>query len=233
MSQSFHLLQVQRIDTQIDRVDQRLSEISMVINSDQRTQDAAAVVNNREKENISQQKIVKRIEQEIDSFRLKLQQNEHNLYSGKIRFPKELQDLQKEADSLRNTINRLEDNLLDEMIKLEETQANLDSSREEEQNIKAKVISEHSILLGERSRLTEDRERLIVERKAAKDQVTPDNLVIYDSLRKKKRGMAVAAIVDSACTACGSELTPAEYQAARSPTQTVFCPSCGRIIYAG
>ena len=233
MSQSFHLLQVQRIDTQIDRIDQRVSEITTIINSDLRVQEASSVVKNREKDHLSQQKIVKRIEQEIESFRLKLQLNEHNLYSGKIRVPKELQDLQKEADALRTTINRLEDNLLDEMIKLEETQVALAASREEEQNIQAKVISEHSILNGERSRLTEDRERLLVERTAAKDQVTPDNLAIYDSLRNKKRGMAVAAIVDSACSACGSELTPAEYQAARSPTQTVFCPSCGRIIYAG
>ncbi|MFN2235225.1 MAG: C4-type zinc ribbon domain-containing protein [Anaerolineales bacterium] len=47
-----------------------------------------------------------------------------------------------------------------------------------------------------------------------------------------RAGVAVAKVEDRACKACGSTLTASLNQAARSPSQIVFCDSCGRILYA-
>ncbi|MGZ9220523.1 MAG: C4-type zinc ribbon domain-containing protein [Anaerolineales bacterium] len=37
---------------------------------------------------------------------------------------------------------------------------------------------------------------------------------------------------DGSCAACGTTLTPSQQQIARSTSQLIYCPSCGRILYA-
>jgi predicted nucleic acid-binding Zn-ribbon protein len=58
-------------------------------------------------------------------------------------------------------------------------------------------------------------------------------LEMYENLRQQKRGVAIAEISDNACAACGTTLTAALQQSARSATTLTHCPSCGRILYAG
>jgi predicted nucleic acid-binding Zn-ribbon protein len=63
-------------------------------------------------------------------------------------------------------------------------------------------------------------------------QVGDDLLSLYDALRSKKKGIAVSKIEDQMCSVCGSTLTPAECQSAKSRIDIISCPTCGRILYA-
>jgi predicted nucleic acid-binding Zn-ribbon protein len=63
--------------------------------------------------------------------------------------------------------------------------------------------------------------------------VAAEHLQAYERISQLRRGVAVAEISDNACRACGTVLTAAQQQNARHTAQLVFCPSCGRILYAG
>jgi hypothetical protein len=76
-------------------------------------------------------------------------------------------------------------------------------------------------------------ERLREEREASVNPVDATLLEKYDELRRIKRGVAVTNINDNACSACGSTLTAALQQSAKSSQQLTYCPSCGRILFAG
>ena len=76
-------------------------------------------------------------------------------------------------------------------------------------------------------------DRLETERQAVVASISSDTLKLYERLRQQKRGLAVTTAKDASCDTCGATLTAAEWQLARSPGQMSYCPSCGRILYAG
>jgi len=90
----------------------------------------------------------------------------------------------------------------------------------------------HRLLIEELSTLMRNLERLQAERQAAVSDLAGQSLEIYDGLRSRRRGIAVAEVSDGSCGACGTNLTAALQQSARSTSQVAYCPSCGRILYA-
>jgi uncharacterized protein len=233
MSQSFHLFNLQKLDIQIGKAEQRLLEIQKLINQDDRVATTQLVHDQLFTELRQVQQNLKQIEFEVETKRVKLEQSEANLYSGRVKIPKELQDLQNEVSAIKRSLNTLEDQQLDIMLVVEGLTADLENSTVNLEKVKAKVSEDQAGLNGERRQLTNELDRLHIERAAISNQITRENITKYDLLRKNKRGIAVVSLTDNACMACGSTLTPAESQAARSPSIIVLCPSCGRIVYSG
>jgi uncharacterized protein len=99
--------------------------------------------------------------------------------------------------------------------------------------VQAHSASQSAALLGEQDTLHREVTRLDSERQAVAVAIPPSDIELYNHLRKNKRGVAVAVVSEESCLACGAGLTPAECQSARSPSQLVYCSSCGRILYAG
>src|SRR5574340_151266 len=233
MSQGFHLFQLQKIDAQLDQGVARALEIKNKIEADTRILDQQRLVDEAEKELATEHSHLKRIEQDTAARRIKLEQSESSLYGGKVRAPKELQDLQNEAAGLKRTISALEDQELEVMIKVEEAQMRLNAVKQQLSAVTAEVATENAALAGESGMLQSLTEKLKIERSVVLNQIDPNFLAEYERLRKAKRGIAVASMVDDACSGCGTVLTPADRQAARSPSSVFHCPSCSRIIYAG
>jgi hypothetical protein len=233
MSHSFHLYQLQKIDTQLDQGAARILEIKTKIDSDRRVQDAQTLVDESLAGLKAAQAQLTKIEQETAAKRMKLEQSESSLYGGKVKIPKELQDLQHEVSSLKRVISGLEDQQLEAMMKVEEDQAKCESAGKHLVRIQGESASDHAVLAGENGMLAALMERLQIERAAIVSQVDPVFLEEYARLRKNKRGVAVATLSEDTCSACGSLITAAERQIARSPTQVSHCPSCGRFLYGG
>jgi len=60
--------------------------------------------------------------------------------------------------------------------------------------------------------------------------VTPVVLREYERLRKARRGVAVADVVEGRCTACHIAVRPQFMQELRRGDKVMFCESCGRIL---
>jgi len=233
MNEAFHLSRLQKMDTQVDQIDARLAEIQTVLDNDaevQRAQNAYAAAEQRLRE---ARKALKIAEDAVQSQRVKIDLNQSALYGGRVRNPKELQDLQNESAALARHLSALEDGQLEAMMALEDAEQQFASASAVLQKTQADFATRSAALIGERSRLQKDRERLLAEREPTASQIAPNYIDIYNRLRQQKRGVAVAGIEESCCTACGSELPPMDWQAARSPNKVVYCASCGRILYAG
>jgi len=233
MSHSFHLLQLQKIDSQIDQGSARIREINAKIDGDQRVQDAQSRLSAAQAALKAAEAGLKKIEQESAAKQVKLEQEEATLYGGKVKVPKELQDLQHEVASIKRAIAVLDDQQLDAMMLVDETQTICEAAQHELIRAQSEFASDHAVLRGESGMLASLSDRLLAERAAVVSQVPTATLEAYDRLRKNKRGVAVATISDNGCSACGTELTAADRQTARSPIQEFHCPSCGRFIYGG
>lgn len=233
MNPAFQLSRLQKIDTELDQISQRQQEINRLIQDQTIVDDVKSRLDATDDELKSCLNVLKGIEDKNSQLQTKLQEDEHALYGGKIRLPRELQDMQNEIASLKKQISSQDEEQFNTMMlvdDLEKKRSVIQGELREAQSIFATRVSG---LKGENSGLEKKKENLLTERNAAVQNLDDGSLQKYESLRKTKRGLAVALVSDQACTACGSTLTPADWQAARSPQHLVQCTSCGRILYAG
>jgi uncharacterized protein len=233
MNQSSQLFQVQKIDTALDQTNARLSEIARILESDKSVQTAQERVSSATHHLHLARRSLTSIEDAVQAVQIKTQTSEASLYGGKIRNPKELQDLQVEIAALKRRTASLEDEQLEAMLVVEDAESELTEANKNLTKVKAVFAGQQSSLIGEQSQLTKIAERLQSERNATIQSILPENINLYERLRKQKRGLAVVLIEDDTCSGCGSSIRPAERQLARSPSQMLPCSSCGRILYAG
>ena len=233
MSQAFHLAQLQKIDTELDQIQSRMAEIDQILSTNELLDQAKEAEQIAKKNIKTAQKSIQQTEEAIQKHRIKMETSEAALYGGKIRNPKELQDLQNEILSLKKIISALEDEQLDYMLTLEEFEKQQNITANNLIQAEADTANRLAGLMGEKSQLLRTKERLITEKEATLPQIPAEDLTLYNHLRKQKRGLAVSSVEDGGCTGCGSALRPAEIQSAKSPSQLVLCSTCGRILYAG
>ncbi|MCG2783664.1 MAG: C4-type zinc ribbon domain-containing protein [Anaerolineae bacterium] len=232
MSHTLGLYRLQQVDSRIDQANTRLEAIRAVLENDSAILAARVILESAEKNLHEAEKALRASEAASESQRIKLEQVGASLYGGKIQNPKELQDLQNDLASLKRHLATLEDTQLEAMLEIEAAREARQAAELEMNKVEARVISQNASLKGERESLLNSLENLNAERSATYNTISPALLEKYESLRIKRRGLAVTTISDNACDACGSGLTPAQAQAVRMAVQLVECPSCGRILFS-
>ncbi|QRN83617.1 hypothetical protein JR338_02350 [Chloroflexota bacterium] len=232
MSESLNLYRLQKLDTQIDRIESRLKEIDQALSDDRRVRKAQSTLKKAEEAANKAKAALKQIEDQVGDTRLKRKISQASLFSGKIKNPKDLQDLQMESEALARYIVKLEDQQLEAMIANESADEAHVKAEKALLQAKGTAAEENASLLGEKTALDEELDKALREKEAVLQGVSEANLALYQKLRKSKRGTAVAAITDGGCSICGQSLTPAEMQTVRSGSNLVFCPSCGRILFS-
>jgi uncharacterized protein len=233
MSQPFKLYRLQQIDSQIDQTRARLHETDVALNDSTEVRQAEAAKVEMDHVLYKARQVLRGVEEEVKAVQQKLEQTESTLYGGKVRNPKELQDLQKENAALKRQISALEDHQLEEMMAVEEAENKLRQAAAFLDEIQNKDRVQKTSLTDIKASQVKELERMESERQATASTISGDDLQIYDQIRKQKRGVAVSKVSDNACSSCGSTLTPSQIQAASSPNQLSRCSFCGRILYTG
>ncbi|MDR3575129.1 MAG: C4-type zinc ribbon domain-containing protein [Anaerolineaceae bacterium] len=233
MNQAFNLFRLQKIDTQLDQINGRLAEIGHILATDETLRQAEEDLKTAKNKLFIMQQSLKQKEEEVLAQRIKIETAESSLYGGKVRNPKELQDLQVDVASLKKRLSILEDEQLDIMVAVELSETEFGQTQKALIQAQADHSNRSASLVGEQSQLIKSKDNLIAERNPLLNSVVPENLAIYQSLREQKKGVAVVSVEDESCSACGTTIRPVEIQAARSPQKIAFCSSCNRILYAG
>ena len=231
MSQTLSLYRLQQIDSQIDRLRARLKDIQKLLDDDaelRRLNEQSEAAKARCQ---SADQTLKEAERDVQSQLIKIEQTQSSLYGGKSHSPKELQDLQNDVAALKRHLVTLEDHQIDAMQESETADAAQQVAHAKLDNALEKRDGQSKGLHQERESLNNDLERSLVERNAVTGAIPAAELGLYDHLRQQRRGVAVAVIGDNSCGACGSTLSLAQIQSARSAGQMMLCPSCGRILY--
>jgi predicted nucleic acid-binding Zn-ribbon protein len=232
MSRPFLLYRLQGIDTQLDKARQRLQEIEKLLAEDEAIQQAKARLETAEADLSMKQKALRHAEDEVQAQRIKIEQTESTLYSGRVHNPKELQDMQNEAAALKRFRSVLEDRQLEAMIAAEEAGTAHQLSVSALEAAVAQSALKNQSLTEEQGSLQHEASRLETERQAAAGSILQDDLSLYGKLPQQRRAIAVARLSGSSCSACGSTLNSALLSAARSPNNLTRCAGCGRILYA-
>jgi predicted nucleic acid-binding Zn-ribbon protein len=232
MSAALGLYRLQQVDSQMDQIRARLDAIRKTLENNAKLRAAMDAVSASESEHKTSSSAVKASEIEFESQRIKIEHAETSLYSGQVKNPKELQDLQMEVASLKKSRGVLEERELEAMVRAEETQKSLDEANKKLQDVQANLTDQNRDLSIESDSLRKDLKRLEPERKAVIDNLAEEFIKTYEGLRQQKKGVAVASMTENSCSACGTTFTQSQHQNARAVDQLFNCPTCGRIIYA-
>ena len=232
MSASLGLYRLQVVDSRLDVIHARLDEIRQILENDEEMRLAQKRVDETEKTHNSAVQVLKRAESEVSQQKIKIEQSESRLYSGTVKNPKELQDLQNEVAALKRHLMTLEDRQLEAMVEEESVTATKQKALDKQKAVQSQQTEQNQNLTTEKDELLKELERFESERQAALSPLEDNLLAVYDELRQQKRGIAVALVSEGACTACGTTLTPAQNQSVRSTIEINNCPSCKRILFA-
>ncbi len=232
MSRPQSLYRLQQVDSQLDQIHLRLHKIENMLAERTTLQQAEKRAEAAHGALETTQKALRQAETKVRDQRIKIEQTEAVLYGGLVRNPKELQDLQNEIGALKRYLATLEDSQLEVMLAVEEAQEAYQADQNFLNQTRERYESRDAELMRERALISQNAQTLENQRLAILEAALPEDLQIYDRLRKQRGGMAVALVKERACSACGSTLTAALNQAAHSPTQINTCESCGRVLYA-
>lgn len=171
-----------------------------------------------------------KLEHEIDSLSQKSAAEEKRMYDGSVVNARELESLQHEIENLKKRRADREDELLALMEIREAVEAKAADAETRTAELRAGV--EVSIVTADRERSTIDGELAArsAERAGISGEIEPDVLELYDDLRKQKKGVAVAALVDGVCQGCHEKLSAMELDRLRHTDGVKRCEYCRRIL---
>ena len=129
MSQSFNLYQLQRIDTKMDQLRQRVEKANVAIKDHKEIDTLQENLHSLEKTRDELLDHIGSVDAEIQSKKIKINQSESSLYGGKVQNPKELQALQAEIASLTNFVTAKEKELSVLMQEFESMEIQVDKAR--------------------------------------------------------------------------------------------------------
>ena len=229
------LLDLQRVDSAIDRLTQRKADLP-----EQRTLDELAVqleearaahaAKRAELDEIAHEQ--GRLEGDVQMIDDKIAHESGRLYGGDITSPKELASIQAELDALRRRKNHLEDQDLEVMERREAVEKDMSGLADQLADLERRVqeatdARDHAAIEIE----TELNENTST-RAAILPEIPPDLLEVYQELRPKKNGVAAAALEGSVCRGCGVSLSPVALDAIKRAESgdVARCENCRRIL---
>jgi len=223
------LYQLQEVDLELESNEQALNQIAGQLGESQAVNRAQAKLNLEHQRLEKLKREQHSAEWEIDDLITKLATAEKKLYSGSIRNPKELTNLQHEIDGLKTKRDRLEDKALELMDKVELTETSVASQSSQLKQLEDEWQRQQQQLSSRLEQLKTILSDLEHKRQLLLAKTDPQAVEFYHQLKNQK-GTAVAKVEQGICRGCRISLPTTELQQARSGN-LVQCSSCGRILF--
>lgn len=231
MSRTLQLYQLQTIDSEIDHTRQELARVAAQLGESEAMKQAKATLEASSKELRLAQTVMTDLDLELKSLAGKVAGEEKKLYSGKMSSAKEAANLQEEVASLKRRQSEREERLLEAMMAVEAAEEAVESAQERLSTVTAEWSADQKTLLQEREALSQKLAELESRRPVLIQPIDAADLKLYEQLRPKKAGRAVAAVKGDLCQGCGIAMASNHLRRARSGTEILTCPTCGRILY--
>jgi len=171
-----------------------------------------------------------KLEHEIDSLTQKAAAENTRLYDGSVANAKELESLQHEVENLARRRSDREDEMLVAMEVREGLESRAAEARARSDELRARAAEVGGAALQELERIDAE----LAERRAARDAlapaIDPDILDLYEDLRRQKKGVGAASLIDGVCQGCHEKLSAMELDKLKRTEDLKRCEYCRRIL---
>ncbi len=224
------LFDLQEIDLALDRARARLGEIEEAMEENEELIEARQARAEKEEVVGGFRARQKDIEWEVDEVRAKATEMEAKLYGGTVRNPKELSDLDTDVRSLKGQASKREDALLALMEEAEMAEAEFRAADSKYREMEAAWQANRKDLLAEKAEVEPEVARLEAQRTRQVAAIDRSSFGLYQLLRERRGGQAVAHVERGMCQGCRITLPMSVLQKVRAGIGLVQCVSCERIL---
>jgi hypothetical protein len=230
MTEVAELLLLQDTDVSLDGALARLAEIEAALGESEELVAARETAAEKAAALHAVRAQQKDMELAADSIRTKAAEIETKLYSGSVTNPKELQDLDADLRSLKEQVRKREDELLALLVQIEEADAEHQAAAATLAAIEGEWRRGQDEMLAEKAEIEPEIARLREIRNSQATDVDRRLISLYDLLRERRGGTAVARVERGMCQGCRISLPMSVLQRARTGVSVVQCVSCERIL---
>ncbi len=157
---------------------------------------------------------------------------EAKMMGGSIRDPKELQALQLSVEALRRQRSGVEEQNVEALLFSEDLAAQQALQSDVIQKLEAAWAARHADYIAEEAKLKRTAVQLRGQRSRIVEAAPVSDIALYEDLRRRKAGVAVATIANNLCSACNMKVPTGVVSSARNHSSEVYCTSCGRLLFA-
>ena len=168
----------------------------------------------------------------LDDLEAKLKPIQQKLYAGSIKNPKELVSMQQQAAQLQSQVGDEEDKILEIMSQIEALQKQTTVKTARVATLEQEWAEKKQQLLSEKAELTAVLDATRKKREGLLHNIDTTYVEIYENMRVRKHGLAVAKIEQGRCQGCRISVPLSEVTQARAG-DLVQCGSCGRVLCLG
>lgn len=231
MSKARQLYELQEIDLDLDAKKEALSHVESRLGQSNALDEARARLAFAQDRLQELKRSQREGERAAEDLRTKVAGLETKLYDGSVKNPKELSSIQEQTEHLKKRSREEEDKVLDIMTEAEAAEASLAVTATEVEDLETSWRREQTALSEEREQLLAALSDLEKRRRGLSSRVDAASLRLYEELRGKRQGRAVAKVEQGMCQGCRIVLPTRELQRARGSQDLVQCGSCERILY--
>ena len=233
MTTSRQLYSLQEFDLALDEIDNRKAEADSESGSGGGALEVESALES-ERQTLEEVRSMHR-EQQVDAEQQRQRSGEldRQLYDGDVASPQVLESLQQEADNVRKLLQDRDTKLLELSLKAEESRNRCEQLEQRITTINTAWETRSAELNEIIKDLASQRDALAEKRGVLAETLEPVAVQKYETLRRAKRGTAVAKVERGLCQACRMSLPTNQHQQVRAGRQTVHCSSCGRILCQG
>lgn len=230
MTNAADLFALQDIDLALDAAKTRLAEIEEGLTESDKLIEARALVEEKQQRLDELKSRQSDEEATVEDIRAKAENVDKKLYGGTVTNAKELGDLHADFKMLNNQASQAEDKLLATLVEFDEADADLTAAQAAFADVNARWEEDQGRLRAEKAEVEPEIARLESERDEAAAEIDQRALRLYDLLRERRAGMAVAKVQRGMCGGCRISLPSAALTRARGANELVQCVSCERIL---
>lgn len=156
---------------------------------------------------------------------------ETKLYSGEVTSVKELEQLEKKLNKIKNNKGISENLTLELIEEVEELEKQVNEQGNSLKEDKRKYKKYKLKYDTEVYKIKEELFKTEFAREELLENLEKDALNIYEDLKKRKNGIAIALVEDGKCSGCFMNLPIALENSVKSKQKISMCENCGRILY--
>ncbi len=158
----------------------------------------------------------------------KIAQYQIQLYSAKTN--EQYKAFLKEIETQKKLKNEIEDKMIELLEKIESTEQNIKRREKEVEIIKEDTQKKIEELKKEEEKIKEEIKKREEKRKELVSLLPTTYYNIYEKIKKRRNGIAVAKIENDTCSICFNPIPPQTIIEIRRNEKIHYCDYCGRIL---
>jgi predicted nucleic acid-binding Zn-ribbon protein len=229
MSRASDLLRLQQIDDRIAALHSEIASAEASLRGDpelDRLRAAESAAQGQHREAGAGARLA---ELEAASLQARIRELDRRLYSGTIRNPAELMEMQRELDAMRVRLSTAEDDALERMEQADSAQATMHAASANVVAREAQRAGAMEPLRAHLAALITQLETANSERDAVRADAEPADLSLYERIASRRRP-AVTQLAGEFCGGCRMPVSNEERRAVRTGTGLTQCANCDRIL---